>query len=200
MSQAEIDAFVESARNYRLTPEGVTTAVVTRGISVCGRHSSDGWTALHFAVYFKRRQLVVALLAAGADANVKDDAGRTSVWWGAYNSTADILQLLIDGGGSVNEADNVGRTPLIVLVLSNLLSNLLSNYGAAVAARLQVLLACSHLDLDTEYAGKTAEEWAVTEGNTQLTVAIAEERERRERWSALRAAWIAAITPTATIL
>jgi hypothetical protein len=54
-------------------------------------------------------------LAAGADANVKDNYGRTSVWRGALQSTAEILQLLIDGGSSVNESDNYGLTPLIVL-------------------------------------------------------------------------------------
>jgi ankyrin repeat protein len=184
MSQADIDAFVWSAANDMLTLEGVTTAV-TRGIPVNGGNV-HGFTALHSAVLYDRRELVVALvvalLATGADPNVKDINGRTSVWVGAYNSTADILQMLIDGGGSVNEPDNYGETPLIALV---------DNYGD-VAARLQVLLACPELDLDAEFKGKTAQEWAVRKGRSQLALAIAEERARRERWSALRAAWIAA--------
>ncbi len=188
MSQDDIDAFVESARYLELTPEGVTTAVVTKGIPVSGRHSIHGWTALHFAVLFKRRELVVALLVAGADANAKDNHDSTPMLWAAFDSTADILQLVIDGGGSVNEADIVGRTPLISLVMNN--------FGDA-ATRLQVLLACLHLDLD---AGKTTEEWAVTEGHVELARAIAEERARRERWSALRAAWIGAITASPTVL
>jgi hypothetical protein len=161
----------------------VTTAVVTRGIPVNGRNSGWRVTALHQAVYTKRREVVVALLAAGANPDVTDDYGRTSVWVGATYSTADIPQLLIDGGGSVNEPDNVGRTPLIAVARSN---------NGDAAARLQVLLACPELDLDAEYAGKTAEEWAVHCGHTQLAVVIAEERARRERWSALRAAWVAA--------
>jgi ankyrin repeat protein len=182
MSQADIDAFVWSA-NDMLTPEGVTTAV-ERGISVNGKNM-HGFTALHSA--YGRRELVVALLAAGADPNVKDDNdGTTSVWWAAFNSTADILQLLIDGGGSINRVDNDGQTPLIALVMYN--------YGDA-AARLQVLLACPDLDLDAEFGGKTAQEWAVRKGRSQLALAIAEERSKRERWSALRASWI---TATAT--
>jgi ankyrin repeat protein len=191
MNQDDINAFVYSAKNDMLTADGVTTAVVTRGIPVNGRHSSDGWTALHWAVFRERRELVVALVAVGADANVKSLVGRTSVWAGARDSTADILQLLIDGGGSVNEADNVGRTPLIALVIDN--------YGDAVV-RLQMLLACPELDLNSKYEGKTAEEWAVDMGYSELAVAIAQERARRERWSALRAAWVAATTPPPTSL
>jgi ankyrin repeat protein len=188
MSQADIDAFVLSASNFTLTIEGVTAAV-TRGIPVNGSHSSDGWTALHYAVHHQRRKLVVALLAAGADANVKDNYGRTSVWRGALQSTAEILQLLIDGGSSVNESDNYGLTPLIVLARSN---------NGDAAARLQVLLACPELNLDARYGGITAEEWAASKGDLELAVAIAEERRRRMRWNGLRSTWIAAIAAPPT--
>jgi ankyrin repeat protein len=191
MSQADIDAFVWSAANDRLTPEGVTTAVIKRGIPVNGRHSSNGWTALHYAVRFRHRELAVALLVAGADANMTNLCGFTPVWLGAAFSIADILQLLIDGGGSVNEAHNYGETPLIALVKYN---------RGDAAARLQVLLVCIELDLDAKYRGRTAEEWAVRKGCFQLALAIAEERAKRERWSALRAAWVAATTSlTATL-
>jgi ankyrin repeat protein len=182
MSQADITAFVESASwRSTLTPEGVTTAI-TRGIPVSGQNM-HGFTALHGATIYKRRELVVALLAAGADANVKNLDGETSVWVGAYDSTADILQLLINGGGSVNEVTNFGDTPLMAIMKYN---------RGEVAARLQILLASLELDLDARSDGKTAEEWAVSEGYPELAAAIAEERARRERWSVLRAAWIGA--------
>jgi hypothetical protein len=183
MSQADIDAFIHSAQKDMLTPEGVTTAVVTRGIPVNGRSRWGGNTALHWAVRCKRRELVVALLAAGADANVKDGDGWTSVWAGAAFSTADILQLLIDGGGSVDEPKNSGEMSLIALVRWN---------DGDADARLQVLLACPELDLDATYDGKTAEQWAVYMGHVELASAIAEEKAKRERWSTLRAAWTAA--------
>jgi ankyrin repeat protein len=178
MSQAEINSFVESACVGTLTPEGVTSAVITKGIPVNGQHVNDfGNTALHYAVLCKHSQVVVALLAAGADASKKNLVGETSIWEGAAYSTAHILQLLIDGGGSVNEPDNFGQTPLIALVRYN--------FGN-VAARLQVLLACIELDLHATYDGKTAEEWAVHMGYSDLAVAIAE----GARWVGLRAAWI----------
>jgi ankyrin repeat protein len=182
-SQADIDAFVMSAYTGTLTPQEVKIAVASRGIPVNERHSTWGWTALHWAVRCKRFELVVALLAAGASPNVTDDHSLTSVWWAAYDGTADILQLLIDGGGggSVNELNGYGITPLIALA---------GNNCGDAAARLQVLLACSELDLDATYDGKTAEECAMDSGHSQLAVAIAEERVRRERWSALRASWI----------
>ncbi len=185
MSQADIDAFVESARNNTLTPEGVMLAVVTRGISVNGAYSILRSTALHWAVDNKRPEVVVALVAAGADANVKNSDGETSVWVGACNGTADILlQLLINSGGSVNEGDaDEGQTPLIALVRWN--------YDD-LAAQLKVLLACPELDLDAQYNGNTAGEWAAKEGYSQMAVAITKERARRERWGALRAYWVAA--------
>jgi ankyrin repeat protein len=183
MSQADINVFVCAAQNDMLTPVGVTTAVVTRGIPVNGRHSDWGVTALQWAVQWKRCGLVVALLAAGADANVKNLGGHTSVLLGASDSTADILQLLLDGGGNVNEVSISGQSPLIALVRTN---------NGKAAARLQVLLACPELDLDVDYKGKTAEQWAVHARHVELASAIAEERAGRERWGGLRAAWVAA--------
>ncbi len=182
MSQAEIDYFITrvSAVYDSLTSKGVVTAVASKRIPVNGRRCG-GWSALHAAVHYQRRDLVVALLAAGANPNVKDDSGRTSVLEGAVWSTANILQLLIHGGSSVNEADDFGITPLIKLVRYNC---------GDVAARLQVLLACTELDLNAEYDGRTAEEWAVNTRCLQYAAAIEEERTRRTRWSVFRAVWI----------
>jgi hypothetical protein len=138
---------------------------------------------LYWAVRFERRELVVALLAAGADANQMNNLGTTSAFAGAAFSTAGILQLLINGGGNVNEQDTYGQTPLIAVVLGN---------KGDAAVRLQMLLACPELDLGAKYEGKTGEEWAAKLGYMELAVAIAEERARRERWVGLRVAWIAA--------
>jgi ankyrin repeat protein len=132
-------------------------------------------------------ELVVALLAAGADANVQNSCGETSVWWGACKSTDDILQLLLDGGGSVNEPSKNGQTPLMALVRRN---------EGDSAARLRVLLSRPELGLDAKCEGKTAEEWAQEKGHPDLAQAIAAERGRRMRWNGLRSVWVAAATFT----
>jgi ankyrin repeat protein len=182
ITQDDINDFVWAVGEFNtFTPEDIQTAVLTRGIPVNARRSVDGWTALHYAVHRQRRELVVALLAVGADPNVKNNSGMTSVWEGADWSTADILQLLIDSDGNVNEPNNYGQTPLMALVMC-------SDVDGA-AARLEVLLACPDLNLDATYHGKTPEEWAVYMGHPQLADAIAVERRRRMQWSA-RAFWI----------
>jgi hypothetical protein len=124
----------------------------------------------------------VALLAAGGDTNAKDKDAATPTWCAAGYSNADILRLLIDGGGSVNEPNIYGRTPLIALIWYDI---------GDVAARLGVLLACPELDLDAKQYGKMPEEWAVNRNHSRLALAIAEERRKRVRWSAVRCAWIA---------
>jgi ankyrin repeat protein len=171
MSQNDIDAFIDSARDGTLTSAGVGTAL-TSGIPVNGQHSRDGFTALDCAVRNSHYDLVVALLAAKADTNIHDASGRTSVWHAAVYSTAAIMQLVIDGGGIVNIADKDGSTPLIELTVTKC--------GDA-AARLGVLLARPELKLDAKYRGWTAEQLAAVTGHGELKAAIAEERVRRRR-------------------
>jgi hypothetical protein len=105
------------------------------------------------------------------------------MWWGAYTSTADIMQLLIDSGGSVNNPAYDGMTPLIALVRWN---------KGDAAARMRVLLARHELDLDVTYDRKTAEQWAQEKGHPDLAQAIVAERARRMRWNDIRSAWVAA--------
>jgi ankyrin repeat protein len=190
MSQADIDSFVESAGwGGRLSPEGVKAAV-TRGVPVNGRCKWNGITAMHQAASWRRHQLVVALLEAGADANARDNCGWTPVWsaWCAWSASSicGTLQLLIDAGGSVNNPVSGGVSGPTLLI-----SLMKGTYGDA-AARLQMLLACSELDLDARFFGKTAEQWAVEGGDIGAAAAIGEEQERRKRWSVFRATWITA--------
>jgi hypothetical protein len=174
MNQNDIDAFVDNAS----TPGDVKKALA-EGIPVNGRHSRWGETALHSAVYCERGDLVVALLEAGADANVRCDGGRTSVFAAALASNADILQVLLDKGGKVNGPDSCGQTPLIALV----------KHGFRDAAtRLGVLMRCAELDVDTRFQRKTVEEWAI--GREDLAAVVAVEREMRRRWSGERASWV----------
>jgi hypothetical protein len=185
-TQSHTDALVESVLIDTLTSDGVKEFMV-RNFPVNGR-SRGGITALDCAVYCKRRHLVVALVWAGADTNMKDMYGGNSVMGCAERGTADILRVLIDGGASINEADNFGRAPLIALV---------SNYDDDHVARLGVMLACSYLDLDVKFRGKTAGEWATGRMGVCTKAMIMHERMKRSRWSVLRFSWIAS-TVTAT--
>jgi ankyrin repeat protein len=182
MSQEAIDAKILSVCMGTLNGDGVKDKTGSEQVTINAQHSGTGWTALHCAVFHKHRELAIALLAAGADANMKDIHGRTSVYWGAYSSTTDILQLLLDGGGSANEPSNIGETPLMMLARHNV--------GDA-AARLDMLLARPELDLDATFAGKTADDWALQIGLRTAAIAIATERVIRDRWNVFRATWVA---------
>ena len=56
---------------------------------------------------------VKALLDAGANANAKDEDGRTALMWAASKrGRTDAVQVLLDAGADVNAKDNVGKTAL----------------------------------------------------------------------------------------
>jgi hypothetical protein len=184
MRQADIHTFVDSAGwPNQLTLKGVITAA-NKGI-INKQLICNGRTALHNAVDSVNQKAVVLLLAAGANTNVKAHYGYTSVLMLCWRrNIGDILQLLINAGGSVNKVTDFGETPLTLLVRWS--------SGDAMAP-MKVLLGRPELHLDAKCEGKTAEEWAVHMRRDELASTISQERARRERWSAFRSAWMAAI-------
>jgi hypothetical protein len=163
---AAIDEFVASAEAGTLTPGVIATSLASGEFPIDGRHSCSGWTALHAAVVNARQEVVAALLSAGANPEVASSHGRACVWLAACISTAETLQLLIDGGGSVNTTDNDGEPPLIALVRYDV---------GDLRGRLDVLLSRPELDVDAEFEGKSAEQWAVDRSNEDVAEVIAEE-------------------------
>lgn len=70
------------------------------------------WTALHWAVAHRRRELVDLLLGAGADANVRDEWGLVPLHLAADGGHEELVALLLDKGAEVDAQFVLGLTPL----------------------------------------------------------------------------------------
>ena len=63
----------------------------------------NGWTPLHFAVYYGHKEIVELLIAKGAEVNAKDKNGWTPLHLavdGGHTETADLLR---KHGGKTSE-------------------------------------------------------------------------------------------------
>ncbi|KAJ4458073.1 putative Nucleoside phosphorylase [Paratrimastix pyriformis] len=68
----------------------------------------DGQRALHMAAQFADAAVVEALVAAGAQLEAPDGAGRTPLWVAAWNGKADCVKALLDHGAVVEAPDQGG--------------------------------------------------------------------------------------------
>ena len=96
---------------------------------------SDGSTALHCAAWKGQRELIVYLLASGADVqahNTNDHWGTTALHAAAHANEAAIVQLLIAAGADVNARDMNGQTPLFHTTFhkANAAAKVLLQHGA----------------------------------------------------------------------
>ena len=72
-----------------------------------------GFTPLHHAAVFGRKEIAELLIAEGADVNAKEDEyGITPLHEAAFVGYKEIAELLIAKGGDVNAKDVDGGTPL----------------------------------------------------------------------------------------
>ncbi|MES2603630.1 MAG: ankyrin repeat domain-containing protein, partial [Pseudomonadota bacterium] len=53
------------------------------------------------------------LIRAGADINLPEPDGTTPLLWAVYNSSPELVQLLLDAGADPNAANSLGITPLL---------------------------------------------------------------------------------------
>ena len=103
---------------------------------------SSGWTPLLYAVGkwhhgeepppVNRAEVVILLLAAGADPNVQDSDGDSALLNSAYNEEAALA--LIKGGANVNARNKRGETPLMTQYWPDVIRVLLEK-GADPSAR-----------------------------------------------------------------
>ena len=82
--------------------------------SLVSRHSSDGWTPLHLAAFFGRRETALALLNRGAavDARSTNSMENTPLHAAAAGRHAGIVKLLLEHGAAANARQHGGWTPL----------------------------------------------------------------------------------------
>jgi len=78
--------------------------------------NSSGSTALRLAAMHGHNDVVAQLIRAGADVNVADNNGTTTLMWIAEldmkTGTAQVIQTLLDNGADVNVTNENGETAL----------------------------------------------------------------------------------------
>jgi ankyrin repeat protein len=82
------------------------------GANVNLARSRDGRTALHFAAYYGKEQVVAKLIQAGADLNVTKSDGWTALHQAVYYGKERVVAKLIQAGADLNIAAPNGFTAL----------------------------------------------------------------------------------------
>ena len=92
-----------------------------------------GLSPLHFAIDADGTELVLALIAAGADINARTLAGQTPLWWACNNGQAAAARELLAAGADPNVRSTEGYSPLgRVLTSDPALMELLQSWGGVV--------------------------------------------------------------------
>ena len=80
--------------------------------NLVGAKDFEGYTPLHLAVYYNRKEVVKYLLAGGANVNAKCRFGFTPLHMAAEGASKEITELLLARGADVNASENHGIKPL----------------------------------------------------------------------------------------
>ncbi len=83
-------------------------SLLDQGVNVNAKDSALGCTALVYAAQWDKPDVVLLLLARGADINMIGD-GYTPLTMAAFMGKTDIVRILIDKGADVNKTDENGK-------------------------------------------------------------------------------------------
>jgi ankyrin repeat protein len=95
--------------------------------------ASRGQTPLHMAVAAHQKE-VVELLLKRIDIEIRDEAERTPLHWGATVGHEAMVALLLEAGADINARDKAGRTPLLWATKNGheVIATLLSQQGGII--------------------------------------------------------------------
>jgi uncharacterized protein len=127
---------------FAASMRGDTAAIeelLTANRSLVSGMSEDGWTPLHLAAYFGKRDAARVLLNKGAAVNARSTNAMQNMplHAAAAGKHAEIARLLIDRGASVDARQHGGWTPMHAAALTGdvPLATILVEAGADVSAR-----------------------------------------------------------------
>ncbi len=125
--------------------------------ALVNQRSTDGTTALHWAVYNDDVRLVERLIAAGADVNAANDYRATPLSEAAVVGNVEVLRRLLAKRADVEAANADNQTALMVLARTSNVqaAKLLLKHGAKVDNREQ-------------WRGQTALMWAAAEAQPEM--------------------------------
>jgi ankyrin repeat protein len=114
-------------------------------------------TGLHLAACFGLEEAITTLLKEPLGPNLRDDWGRSPLWWAAWAGYTAAVQLFLDGGAEADLKDVDNCTPLSIAAKQGnaAIVQLLLDHGAEVDRK------------DSE--GHTALSWAAREGHLAIT-------------------------------
>ncbi len=78
--------------------------------------NSDGWSALHFALYRRQADIALRLVEKGAPVNAPDRDGWTPLAVALRYGMPDVGRVLVEKGADINARDEEGWTPLMFAV------------------------------------------------------------------------------------
>lgn len=88
--------------------------IIGRQVSVSGfsQQAPKRMTGLHLAAYFGVEKAAIQLLDQSRDVNVRDNHGRTPLWWAAQHGHTSLIRVLVARGSVLDLQDKYGKTPL----------------------------------------------------------------------------------------